>query len=175
MLMTMTEPSRAPAHTEDLSLSTEDQARNFGRVREAHRREIAEDYVEMIAELAASQPDVRTGHLAERFGVSHATVTNHVQRLIGEGLIEDRPYQPLILTDEGQRVAEASRRRHVLVRDFLIAVGVDAETAEADTEGIEHHVSEATLEAFAHFLSRDPDHGPEEQPATKQKGRGLSS
>jgi DtxR family manganese transport transcriptional regulator len=172
--MTMTEPSRAPDQTDDLLLSSEDHARNFGRVRDAHRREIAEDYVEMIAELALAQPEVRTGHLAERFGVSHATVTNHVQRLIGEGLIEDRPYQPLILTDEGQRVAEASRRRHVLVRDFLIAVGVGAETAEADTEGIEHHVSEATLEAFARFLSRNPDRGQEEKPATKHQNRGLS-
>lgn len=148
----MTGTQQAMVRDEKLSFSTEDRARNFGRVREAHRREIAEDYVEMIAELALSQPEVRTGHLAERFGVSHATVTNHVQRLIGEGLIEDRPYQPLMLTAEGRRIAEASRRRHVLVRDFLIAVGVPPEIAEADTEGIEHHVSDATLDAFADFL-----------------------
>jgi len=129
-----------------------DHARNFERVREARRREIAEDYVEMIAELAQSADEVRTGHLAERFGVSHATVTNHVQRLVGDGLVEDRPYQPLVLTEKGRRLADRSRRRHVLVRDFLIALGVDPETAEADTEGIEHHVSERTLAAFARFL-----------------------
>lgn len=148
----MTGTQQAMVRDEKLSFSTEDRARNFCRVREAHRREIAEDYVEMIAELALSQPEVRTGHLAERFGVSHATVTNHVHRLIGEGLIEDRPYQPLVLTGEGQRIAEASRRRHVLVRDFLIALGVAPEIAEADTEGIEHHVSDVTLDAFARFL-----------------------
>lgn len=148
----MTGSQRAIVPMEDPLLTTEERARNFGRVREAHRREIAEDYVEMIAELALTQAQVRTGHLSERFGVSHATVTNHVQRLIGEGLIEDRPYQPLVLTEDGQRVAAASRQRHVIVRDFLIAVGVDPETAEADTEGIEHHVSEATLAAFGRFL-----------------------
>ena len=38
------------------------------------------------------------------------------------------------------------------VEDSLIALGVPAEAAEADAEGIEHHVSEATLRAFARFL-----------------------
>ncbi|GLT09146.1 manganese-binding transcriptional regulator MntR [Sulfitobacter porphyrae] len=138
----------------DIEPSAEDQARNFLRVREAHRREIAEDYVELIAELSQVQPPVRTGHLAERFGVSHATVTNHVQRLIGEGLIEDRPYQPLVLTRKGEAMAVQSRQRHLLVRDFLIAIGVEPELAEADTEGIEHHVSQATLDAFARLTER---------------------
>ena len=159
----MTNPRRFPSPSEQSPLSTEHRARNFGLVREAHRREIAEDYVEMIAELAQEQSAVRTGHLAERFGVSHATVTNHVQRLIAEGLIEDRPYRPLALTAVGQSVAEASRRRHLLVRDFLVAVGVDPETAEADTEGIEHHVSERTLAAFARFLSVSSNRSPEEK------------
>ena len=36
--------------------------------------------------------------------------------------------------------------------DVLVALGVPTEIAEADAEGIEHHVSEGTLKAFAHFL-----------------------
>jgi DtxR family manganese transport transcriptional regulator len=154
--------NRTPSADDEAGASppAADHARNFERVREARRREIAEDYVEMIAELAQAADEVRTGHLAERFGVSHATVTNHVQRLVGDGLVEDRPYQPLVLTEKGRRMADRSRRRHVLVRDFLIALGVDPETAEADTEGIEHHVSERTLQAFARFLeARGADGG----------------
>jgi DtxR family transcriptional regulator, manganese transport regulator len=34
----------------------------------------------------------------------------------------------------------------------LIALGVPGEAAEADAEGIEHHVSDVTLKAFARFL-----------------------
>ncbi|MEM8840340.1 MAG: manganese-binding transcriptional regulator MntR [Pseudomonadota bacterium] len=164
--MTDPDPDLVADASKDGPLSTEDRARIFGRVREAHRHEIAEDYVEMIAELSQAQSEVRTGHLAEHFGVSHATVTNHVQRLIGEGLIEDRPYQPLLLTKEGQRIAQHSRRRHLLVRDVLIALGVARDVAEADTEGIEHHVSDTTLAAFARFLSEargDREH-PESTP-----------
>lgn len=155
----MSDRRQASASGDVSSPTNGERARNFGRVREAHRREAAEDYVEMISELAQTQTEVRTGHLAERFGVAHATVTNHVQRLIAEGLIEDRPYQPLVLTPEGRRVAEASRHRHVVVRNFLIALGVDPDTAEADTEGIEHHVSEQTLEAFSRFLLDRNDPG----------------
>jgi DtxR family manganese transport transcriptional regulator len=39
-----------------------------------------------------------------------------------------------------------------VVVDVLVAIGVPAEAAEADAEGIEHHVSDATLTAFARFL-----------------------
>lgn len=141
--------------TEDAmrALSPERHAQNFAAVRDAHRREIVEDYVEMIAELGHVQGDVRTGHLAERFGVSHATVTNRIQRLVADGLIEDRPYQPLVLTKEGQEIARASRDRHLLVRNALMALGVDPETAEADAEGIEHHVSDVTLTAFERLIA----------------------
>jgi DtxR family manganese transport transcriptional regulator len=46
------------------------------------------------------------------------------------------------------------RARHRLVVKLLLAVGVPAEAAEADAEGMEHHASEATLKAFARFLGR---------------------
>ena len=69
-----------------------------------------------------------------------------------EGLVESRPYRAIFLTTEGQALADRVRARHSLVRDVLIALGVDPETAEADAEGIEHHVSPRTLAAFRRFL-----------------------
>jgi DtxR family manganese transport transcriptional regulator len=42
------------------------------------------------------------------------------------------------------------------VVDLLVAVGVPTAVAEADAEGMEHHVSDAALEAFARFLGRRP-------------------
>jgi DtxR family manganese transport transcriptional regulator len=58
----------------------------------------------------------------------------------------------VFLTDKGQALAERVRVRHRLVVDVLSALGVPTEAAEADAEGIEHHVSETTLKAFAHFV-----------------------
>jgi DtxR family manganese transport transcriptional regulator len=59
----------------------------------------------------------------------------------------------VFLTESGQELAARVRARHRLVVDVLLALGVPAEAAEADAEGIEHHVSETTLRAFGRFLS----------------------
>ena len=86
-------------------------------------------------------------------GVSQATVTATVGRLQRDGLVETKPYRGLFLTDAGRDMAQAAKARHELVVRFLIAVGLDAETAEQDAEGIEHHASEAALQAFERFLA----------------------
>jgi DtxR family manganese transport transcriptional regulator len=130
------------------------QAGGFEKVREAHQTELAEDYVELIADLIAAEGEARAVDLATRLGVTHATVNKAVQRLMREGLVESRPYRAIFLTAEGQALAARVRARHSLVRDFLLALGVDRETAESDAEGIEHHVSPKTLAAFRRFLER---------------------
>ena len=133
----------------------ERQAGYFNRVREAHRSEVAEDYVELIADLLDVNGEARATDLASHLGVAPATVNNTIQRLIGQGLVVSKPYRSIFLTDKGQALADAARERHVLVRDFLLWIGVDSDTAEGDAEGIEHHVSDETLHAFARMLGRD--------------------
>ncbi len=59
-------------------------------------------------------------------------------------------------SEAGQALAHRARARHRLVVDLLVAVGVPTAVAEADAEGMEHHVSDAALEAFARFLGRRP-------------------
>ena len=130
------------------------QAEGFRRVRDAHQTEVAEDYVELIADLIEETGEARVVDLAHRLGVSNATVNNTIQRLARDGLVTSKPYRSIFLTDEGQEMATASRERHDVVRDFLVALGVAPETAEADAEGIEHHVSETTLEAFRKHLAK---------------------
>jgi len=128
------------------------QADVFERVREAHRIETAEDYVELIADLIEANGEARAVELAQRFGVSQATVNKVVTRLMREGLVVTQKYRSIFLTPEGSEMATRSRERHRLVRRFFIAIGVDAETADADAEGVEHHVSETTLAAMKRFL-----------------------
>ncbi len=129
-------------------------AKNFQRVRAAHQTEVAEDYVELIDDLIAETGEARVVDLADRLGVTKATVNNTVQRLVREELATSQPYRSIFLTPKGQSLARKSRKRHELVRDVLVALGVDEETADADAEGIEHHVSKETLAAFRKFLGR---------------------
>lgn len=128
------------------------QARRFRKTRSAQSAAINEDYVELIADLLATGGEARPTDIARRLGVSHATAIKTVSRLKREGLASGRPYRGIFLTDDGRKLATRVRSRHRLVVDVLLAMGVPVEAAEADAEGIEHHVSETTLKAFAEFL-----------------------
>jgi DtxR family manganese transport transcriptional regulator len=129
-------------------------AERFARVRSARQSETAEDYVEMIDDLITAHGEARAADLADRFGVSAGTVARTVQRLIRDGLVKSEPYRAIFLTARGKEVAEEARERHRIVRDFLLALGVSAEAAEIDAEGIEHHVGRETLDAFRTFLGQ---------------------
>ncbi len=122
-------------------------------LRQQHESEAAQDYCEAIAELLDAGIEARVGRLAERFGLSHVTVSRVVRRLAGEGFVDARPHAPLGLTSKGRALANEARARHVIVLAFLRALGVDEATAQADAEGIEHHVSPATLRAMERMMS----------------------
>ena len=130
------------------------QARRFGKARSAQATALLEDYAELIADLLAGEGEARPTDIARRLGVSHATAIKAIARLKREGLATARPYRGVFLTEDGQRLAARVRERHRLVVDLLVALGVPGEAAEQDAEGIEHHVSDATLVAFARFLAR---------------------
>ena len=131
-----------------------DSAAKFDRIRRAHQSEVAEDYVEMIADLTAEIGEARTVDLAARFGVTSPTVNAIVQRLQRENLVETRPYRSIFLTAAGQALADKARDRHRIVRDFLVTIGVPEAIAEEDAEGIEHHVSSETLAVFASITKK---------------------
>lgn len=125
-----------------------EQARRFARVRAAHATEMQEDYVELIGDLIAATGEARAADLAERFGVTAATVANTLTRLRKAGLIEMQPYRSIFLTEQGAAMAKEARERHAIVVTFLLSLGLPHDVAEMDAEGLEHHLSEATLEAM---------------------------
>lgn len=128
----------------------------FKRVRADHSAELAGDYVEMIADLIDDRGEARCTDLAMRLGVANATVVKTLKRLTDLGLVTQEPYRAIFLTSDGWTLAEDGKRKHQIVENFLLALGVPADTARIDSEGIEHHVSADTLKAMARFLSRNP-------------------
>ena len=126
---------------------------SFAKTRRDHAVETAEDYVEAIDEILQELGECRIRDLALQMQVSHVTVTRIISRLEGEGLVERIPYGPVKLTGRGRRLAKASRARHELMLEFLLAVGVPESIAAHDAEGMEHHASEKTLAAIRSFLN----------------------
>ncbi|WP_193177226.1 manganese-binding transcriptional regulator MntR [Oricola nitratireducens] len=136
-----------PDLSNDPALRTE----AFQQAREARRSELAEDYVELIDDLIREGGEARQVDIAARLGVAQPTVARMLRKLVEEGLVQRKAYRGVFLTDSGRELAQASRERHEIVEQFLVAIGVPPETAQRDAEGIEHHVSEETLAAFRRF------------------------
>jgi DtxR family manganese transport transcriptional regulator len=133
---------------------------NLLRTREEHAQETAQDYAELIAELIATTGEARVTDLARRLGVTHVTVNRTLQRLQRSGLVTTQPYRSIFLTIAGEKLSKDSRRRHEIVAGFLRSLGVPGDIADADAEGMEHHVSPETLRAFTRNLKRRPPAAP---------------
>lgn len=118
-----------------------------------------EDYLERILELINTKGYARVVDIATSLKISQASVTNMVQRLDGEGLLKYEKYRGLVLTTAGETLARNIARRHQLLTDFLRLLGVDERVIDHDVEGMEHHISPATLraiEALTEQLRRRP-------------------
>ena len=106
----MTNPDdTAPRHLREAKR----QARSFERVRQAHQRVVAEDYVELIADLIDVTGEARAVDLAERLGVTNATVNNTLNRLTREVLVTRQRYRSIFLTETGQLEARVLEPRRI--------------------------------------------------------------
>lgn len=143
--------SESSGRSETALVDPERHVESFRQAREARRLELVEDYVELIDDLIGDGGEARQVDIAARLGVAQPTVAKMLKRLCDEGLVQQRPYRGVFLTEAGKRLAGEARERHRIVERFLCALGVSPETARRDAEGIEHHVSAETLEAFRAF------------------------
>jgi Mn-dependent DtxR family transcriptional regulator len=109
----------------------------------------AEDYLERIHELIEAKGYARVVDIASSLKVRQASVTAMVQKLGRAGFVKYEKYRGLILTDSGREVARRIQDRHATLSRFFSLFGIDAESQRADIEGIEHHLSPATLEMLA--------------------------
>ncbi|GFE95650.1 MULTISPECIES: manganese-binding transcriptional regulator MntR [unclassified Gluconobacter] len=128
----------------DMQLHSE----GFRANRAARQKVLVEDYVELISDLLAEGQEARQVDIAGRLGVSQPTVAKMLARLSAEGLVTQKPYRGVFLTDTGEQMAHKARHRHGIVEAFLLALGVSEENARIDAEGIEHYVGPETLSAF---------------------------
>ena len=118
-----------------------------------------EDYLEQIHNLIEEKGYARVIALAGKLGLAQASVTNMIQRLDTEGLVDYEKYRGVVLTPDGQQIALAIVRRHENLTTFLELFGLDAATIYEDVEGMEHHISSGTLAAITGLtaeLQRQP-------------------
>ena len=127
-------------------------AKQFKVLRKQHSLESAEDYTELIHELIEESGEARTGKIAKELGISHVTALRTIKRLQQQGYVNTSRQKPVELTAKGKKLALYSKKRHEILLEFLIKLGVPKKVADIDVEGIEHHVSKITLDRIKEFL-----------------------
>ena len=124
---------------------------SFLKVRKAHETENTEDYLELIADLLNKYGEARIVDIADKLNIAQSTANKTIKRLQVQGYVKKEPYRSIFLTLKGQKIASFSKKRHNIVFNFLLNLGLNKEVAAADSEGIEHHVSYKTLNKMQKF------------------------
>jgi DtxR family Mn-dependent transcriptional regulator len=130
------------------------------------RRSVAiEDYAKAIYALARrGDGTVTTTALAERLGVTPASVSSMVKKLAERGLASHTPYHGVRLTADGERLALSVMRQHRLLELYLVEqLGVPPDRVHEEAEALEHVLSEDLAERIAAKLN-NPTHDPHGDP-----------
>ena len=108
-----------------------------------------EDYLEAIYLFSEKGNEVRSGQIAAHLNVKKSSVTEAIQNLAKEGLINYRPYSPITLTEQGKNAAENIFRKHNIVKNFFKEILNMSEDEASDTAcKIEHVISDNLASRF---------------------------
>lgn len=112
----------------------------------------SEDYLEMMLMLKESKGYIRSVDIAAELGVTKPSVSYATKRLRENGYISMNPEGLIELTDTGFKIAQKIYKRHQVIADFLMSIGVKEETAYEDACKMEHDISAETFEALLNYL-----------------------
>lgn len=126
----------------------------------------AEDYLECILKLSKIRPVVRSIDIATEMHYSKPSISVAMKnlRLNGYILVDDSGF--ITLTDAGMEIASTIYERHLVLKKWLIYLGVNEQVAEHDACQIEHTLSNETFEALKkHINSVMGEEEPAPEPA----------
>ena len=112
-----------------------------------------EDYLEIISELVELKGYATTLDISRYMNVSAPSVTKMLQRLDEGGFLEYEKYHGINLTKKGTGIAEGIRQNHGILLEFFEILGIGYDTANQDTEGIEHHLNPKTIKQLRKFIT----------------------
>src|SRR5688572_20591692 len=124
----------------------------------AEPTEVAAEYLMTIRYMHGEGQPVIAARLAERLGVSAATVSEMVTRLVRERLLLVEPdTRQLTLTDAGRTAAERTFRRHAL-SEWLLTEVIGLGWADADEEAhhLQNALSDRVTDRIDELLGRPP-------------------
>ncbi len=121
-----------------------------------------QDYLKTIFDLTEGHNVASTTALAERLGITPASVTGMLQHLASAGtpLVAYEKYRGVSLTSAGELAALDIIRRHRLIETFLVkTLGYRWDEVHEEADRLEHVISEDLEARIARALG-DPEHDP---------------
>ncbi len=117
--------------------------------------ESAENYLESILMLSKKQPYVRSIDIANDLEFSKPSVSVAMKNLRENGYITMNNDGHISLTETGLEIASSMYERHTLLSQWLMKLGVDADTAAKDACKIEHVLSQQSFEAIKNHAQQN--------------------
>jgi DtxR family Mn-dependent transcriptional regulator len=115
---------------------------------------ISENYLRVIYEIIEKKGYARPKDIATTLAVSSASVTEMMQKLAKEGLVNYEKRGAVTLSEEGKRKASSIKMRYQVFLKLFEMAGVSSQTAYLDACYIEHHLSEETVSKLIDFVDR---------------------
>jgi len=132
--------------------------------------ESIQEYLQTIYKLEQDISPVTTSALAERLGISPASVSEMAGKLAELGLVVREPYKGVALTAKGRHQALILIRRHRLWERFLTDVlGLSWDQVHEEACRLEHVTSPLVEERLARFLG-EPEACPHGHPMPTADG-----
>ncbi|WP_290761024.1 iron dependent repressor, metal binding and dimerization domain protein [Fibrobacter sp. UBA4297] len=113
-----------------------------------------EDYLEMVHMLRLTNGVARVKDIAAALSVKMPSVAKAILELKKLGLVTQEPYSGVELTEEGRMAAADVLNRHILLKGFLIRLGVSEAIADKDACSMEHILSAETLSTIEDFMKK---------------------
>lgn len=111
-----------------------------------------EDYLEAILILEKKENVIRSIDIAKMLNISRPGVNQAMNVLKELKLIIKDDYSDIKLTELGREIAEKVYEKHILIKKFLLKIGVSDETAENDCCKIEHVISDETFNCLKKYF-----------------------
>ncbi len=134
-----------------------------------------QDYLKAIYKLQEQGGVVSTSALAEAMEVTAASATGMVKKLAALKLARHNPYQGVVLTKAGQKMALEVIRHHRLLELYLAeALGYTWDKVHEEAERLEHVISEEFEEKIFEALGR-PIRDPHGDPIPAKDGTVVAA
>ena len=111
-----------------------------------------EEYVEVIYDIVNKKGYAKVRDIAHDLNIGLSAVTEMLQKLSAKGYINYEKYGGVTLTTKGEKMAIGLTKKHGVLKDFFVAIGLDKKIADEDACKIEHVVNNETMKVLTKFV-----------------------